>query len=961
MGKKVQQRPTKRSFFADIEERLVEEWQTNKVFEKSVDARKDGEHFEFYDGPPFANGLPHYGHVVSSIIKDAIPRYKTMQGYHVPRRFGWDCHGLPAEMKAENDLDLGSKAAIEDYGVDRFVDYCRTSVTEFTKEWEDYIHRIGRWVDFDNSYYTMDEGYIESVMWAFKELYNKGLVAEGFKVMPYCHVCETSLSHFETRQDDSYRERTDTAVTVKFTLESGEKLVAWTTTPWTLPANLAIAVNNDIDYAIMEGNGERLVLAEAALERYEKELDGYTKVGVKKGSEFVGQAYKPPYDYFEGQANAHIVLHADFVNSDDGTGIAHEAPGFGEDDQILCEEAGIEIVVPVDKQGNYTSEITAYAGVNVFEANELIVDHLKNQGSLLRTEEYVHSYPHCWRTDNPLIYRAVSSWTIDVPKFKKELLANNQLINWIPNSVKDGMFGKWLDGVRVWNVSRDRYWGAPIPVWKTDDGELIVIGSVAELKERAVDPPKVVDLHKPSIDAVVLKTDSGKLAHRVSDVFDCWFESGSMPFAQHNYPFGDKNDLRHPADFIVEYVGQARGWFYTLHVLSTTLFDKPAFKNVIAHGVILGSDGRKMSKRLGNYPDLKHVFETYGADALRFYLFSSPAMTGETVAIDEKAMLDAQRNVFMTLFNSFKFFETYSKLDGWKVPTELVEPKADHLLDKWMLSRLNQVVEETTAAADAYDIPKAVRPLRDLVDELSNWYIRRSRRRFWKSENDSDKEQAYEVLWYSLVRICQLLAPWSPFLSDHIYQQLTEGSSQESSVHMTDWPKAGTVDTTILEQMVTAREVINEGLSQRAEASVKVRQPLASIDVTTTTKLDPELATIIAEEVNVKQLPELRVGNHQTVLLDVKLTDELRHEGIARDLVRRIQNLRKTSGLDVENHIDLVITSDDKSTTKAISTHADLLKQETLADSLNTKSSLSFSEDLALGDVTVHIELSKAA
>jgi len=948
---------SKKSFLSDIEEQVLEIWQKEGTFQKSLKNRDGGEHFEFYDGPPFANGLPHYGHVISSIVKDAIPRYKTMRGYKVPRRFGWDCHGLPAEMKAEQDLDLGSKADIEKYGVQKFIDYCRSSVTEFTKEWEHYVNRIGRWVDFEDNYYTMDQQYMESVMWAFKKLYEDGLVSEGYKVMPYCHVCETSLSHFETRQDDSYRDRTDPAVTVRFPLDSGETLLAWTTTPWTLPANLAVAVNKNIHYSVLEGNGERLVLATTAKERYAEELKGYKEIATKKGEAFIGLTYEPPFDYFVGHENSHVVMHADFVNDEDGTGIAHEAPGFGEDDQRLCEEHGIKVVVPVDKQGNYTDEIKAFAGMNVFDANEGVIEALEAKGRLFRQEQYTHSYPHCWRTDNPLIYRAVASWTVDVPKLKAKLIANNKMIEWIPANVKEGAFGKWLEGVRVWNVSRDRYWGTPIPVWKTDDGELIVCGSIEEIKRRAVDSSKVTDLHKPAIDEVVLKTDDGKLAYRVPEILDVWFDSGSMPFAQHSYPYSDKDKFIHPADFIVEYIGQVRGWFYTLHVLATALFDEPAFVNVMSHGVILGSDGRKMSKRLGNYPDLQHVFDSYGADSLRYYLFESPILRGETVSIDETAIRDAQRNVLMTFWNSYRFFKTYSEVDEWEIPKNLARPASDNLLDQWILTRIDQTTELLTDWVDMYEIPKGLKELRLLIDDLSNWYIRRSRRRFWKSESDEDKEAAYTTLWYSLVRVSQLLAPWSPFISEHVYRDLTKGSELPESVHLTDWPEKHAYQEDVLETMRLAREAIAEALSQRAEAKIKVRQPLESVDITTTKELHSQLKRVIEEEVNVKQA-NLRVATSASVKLNTTLTDELRHEGYMREALRHIQNHRKKAGLNVEDRINLSLAGD-KELLDALEPYTDSIAKEVLAVSLDAEDKL-YQAEVEIEGYKLKIGISKS-
>lgn len=925
---------SKKHFLAEIEESVIKSWQKDQTFKQSLQNSKDKSHFEFYDGPPFANGLPHYGHVVSSIVKDAIPRYKTMRGYHVPRRFGWDCHGLPAEIKAEQDLSLGSKADIEKYGVEKFVEYCRESVTRFTKEWEDYVDRIGRWVDFEDNYYTMDQSYMESVMWAFKKLYDEGLVSKGFKVMPHCHVCETSLSHFESRQDESYRERVDPAVTVRFPLENGLTALAWTTTPWTLPANLALAVNKTLEYAVVEGEGERLVLSKKALKTYESELKDYKKVDSIKGKDLVGLKYTPPFDYFANHPQAHQVLHADFVTDEDGTGIAHEAPGFGEEDQIVAEANGIEIVVPVDKQGNYTEEIKDFHGLNVFDANSKIVDHLKNQKTLFKFEEYAHMYPHCWRTDNPLIYRAVSSWFIDVPKFKDKLLANNQQINWVPANVKDGAFGKWLEGVRVWNVSRDRYWGAPIPVWETIDGsETIVVGSMEEIKQRAVNPEALKDLHRPHIDNVILETDSGKKAYRVSEIFDVWFESGSMPFAQHHYPFGNEEDFKSPADFIVEYIGQVRGWFYTLHVLSTILFDKPAFSNVISHGVILGSDNRKMSKRLGNYPDLGHVFDTYGADAMRYYLFESPIINGETIAVDESAIRDAQRNVIMTFYNSFKFFKTYQEVDDWQPPQKFARPKVEHSLDDWILSRLDQTIEEVTKHSDKYDIPRAVRPIRGFLDDLSNWYIRRSRRRFWKSDSDADKTQAYETLWYVLIQTSKIMAPWTPFIAEHVYQNLRgEKSDLPASVHLCDWPDSSAINQEMLEYMASLRAAISVGLAIRAEASIKVRQPLQSATILGIKQLKKfsVLRDIAADELNVHKV-EFKPGANVRVELDTEITRPLKLEGVTRDIIRHVQNKRKEAGLNVEDRIKLNLSSDDDLITEAIEKHSDEIASETLA------------------------------
>lgn len=953
-------------YLSEIEEQMIDLWKKEGTFKKSLAAREGGAKFEFYDGPPFANGLPHYGHLVSSILKDAIPRYKTMRGYYVPRRFGWDCHGLPAEMKAEQDLDLGSKADIEIYGVEKFINYCRTSVTQFTKEWESYIDRVGRWVDFDDSYYTMDPEYMESVIWAFKQLYDKKLVVEGFKVMPYCTVCETAISYFESRLDDSYRMRTDLAVTVRFPLETGETMLAWTTTPWTLPANLALAVNKGLKYDIWEGNGERLVIGQKAAEKYAEQLKGYQKVGTKAGTEFIGVSYEPPFNYFKNHPNSHKVLHADFVTEEDGTGIAHEAPGFGEEDQNVCEANGIEIVVPIDKQGNYTDEITDFAGVNVFDANEHVTTHLEGQGRLFKKESYEHSYPHCWRTDNPLIFRAVSSWMVKVPEFKQELLDNNQKINWVPSNIRDGAFGQWLDGVRNWNVSRDRYWGAPIPVWKTEDGEVLVVGSIEEIKQRAVNPETVIDLHKPNIDEVILKTDSGKEARRVTEVFDCWFESGSMPFAQHNYPFKTQ-EFTHPGDFIVEYVGQVRGWFYTLHVLSTALFDGPAFKNCIAHGVILGSDGRKLSKKLGNYPDLSHVLAAYGADAIRLYLCTSPVINGETIAIDEKAILDMQRNVFLTLWNTYKFFKMYADVDGWKPPVEFKRPEPTDLLDQWILARLDEATAEVTEGVDSYQVPRATRPIRPFIDDMSNWFVRRSRKRFWKSEDDVDKQSAYQTLHYVLLNLCQLMAPWAPFMSDKIWHELAPGTNLPESVHLSNWPSVNKPDEAsrkLLEEMEMIRTMVRLGLQGRADQNVKVRQPLAGPVVRTRTQLSSAgFKNILEEELNVKSAEYLVVGETGVngITMDFNITPELRLEGLSRELVRHIQNARKNAGFNVEDRISLAFESQDAELTDAFSKFKKTIHLETLATAeLANREEAEYSETVKVDGQEATIWLKRA-
>lgn len=924
-----------KSALSQEEEQILAYWQKQDIFARSVTQREAAERYVFYDGPPFANGLPHLGHMLTSGLKDAITRYQTMRGKYVPRRFGWDCHGLPPEMLAEKELGISGKKAIAEYGIENFVGYCRDSVLRFSSEWHEYVDRLGRWVDFADDYRTMDQDYMESVLWAFSELHKKGLIYEGERVVPYSYGAQTALSNFETRQDDSYRDREDLTATIKFALADGRYLLGWTTTPWTLPANMLLAVNESITYVEMRRNDEVVILAEGALERYSDALEGYQRGDSLLGSELVSVTYAPLFPYFEGQDNAFRVVAGDFVETGEGTGVVHIAPGHGEDDYWLGKKERVLIASPVDDEGRFTDEVKDYVGRLVFDANGEIVADLDRAGKLFSKAIITHKYPHCWRTDVPIIYRAMSAWFVDVPKIKDQLLAANQEINWYPAHVKNGAFGKWLENAREWNISRKRFWGAPIPVWKTDDGEILVIGSLEELKARAVRPELVKDLHRPTVDAIELKTDSGKIARRIEDVFDCWFESGSMPFAQMHYPFENKERFEsgHPADFITEYVGQTRGWFYTLHVMSVALFGRPAFKNAVAHGILLGSDGRKLSKRLGNYPENTETFDQFGADAIRFYLFSTPLVSGETAVFDQRSLQEAQRNVIQRFKNVQTFYSMYADVDGYSPNTKLLQPNVQHALDIWVLARLNQTIAEVTAAADEYDTQSLCRSLTGFLDDVSNWYVRRSRRRFWKSGDDTDKTKAYDTLWFVLAQTAKLMAPWAPFVAEDVWQKVTAGKL-EDSVHLTDWPDVQSVDSDALLAMQQVREIVTFGLAQRASAGVKVRQPLQSVALGLNSGLSEDLRAIIAEELNVKEVLT-SASDALTVELTTELTEELKTEGLARDIIRVVQVARKNAGLQVDDRI-LLALSGNESVGQALKAFKETIMQEVLAVELSS-------------------------
>ena len=1017
----------------ELERAILADWEADDTFRRSVEARPAGERgeneFVFYDGPPFANGLPHYGHLLTGFVKDAVPRYRTMKGERVERRFGWDCHGLPAEVEAEKELGISGHPAINAFGVDKFNEACRTSVLRYTSDWEDYVTRQARWVDFENDYKTLDLDYMESVMWAFKSLWDKGLVYEGYRVLAYCWRCETPLSNTETRMDDVYRDRQDPALTVWFELETGERVLAWTTTPWTLPSNLALAVGPDVEYAVMEepdadGTARRYVIAAARLDAYANDLADATRVDTVSGRDLIGRRYRPMFDFLAdtdrfGTEDAFVVLGADFVTTDDGTGVVHLAPGFGEDDQNACNAAGIPTICPMDEHGRYTAEIRDWVGEHVFDANPAVIRHLKDAGVVVRHDTYDHPYPHCWRCAEPLVYRAVSSWFVRVTAFRDRMVELNQQIRWVPEHIRDGSFGKWLENARDWSISRNRFWGSPIPVWVSDSPEyprVDVYGSLAELE--ADFGVTVSDLHRPAVDELTRPNPDdptgSSTMRRVPEVLDCWFESGSMPFAQVHYPFENADWFEHhyPGDFIVEYIGQTRGWFYTLHVLATALFDRPAFATCVSHGIVLGDDGAKMSKSRRNYPDPMEVFDRYGSDAMRWYLLSSPLLRGGDFAVSEQGLRDTVRHTILPLWNAWYFLTLYANAadTGGTFRTDQTD-----VLDRYLLGEVHALVRDAGDAYDRYDLYGACATMSAFVETLTNWYIRRSRDRFWQGDQD-----AIDTLHTALVTACQVAAPLLPLVTEHLYRGLTGADS----VHLTDWPDPATfpTDDDLARGMAGVRSACTSLLSLRKSEGLRVRLPLARAVVATpdADALRPHL-DVLRDELNVKEVVltddvdayghrqltlhpkalgprlggrtqqviaahkrgdwsvdgdrvvvggvELQPGEYDfalvattdgaattlggtggVVLLDTEVTPELEAEGIARDLIRQVQQARRDAALSVSDRISLHLVAD-AATVAAFEAHRDLVAGETLA--VNTTTEVA---DVASPVVTVALE-----
>ncbi len=865
--------------FSKQEEAILEFWKNNDIFKKSIDAREGQTEYVFYDGPPFATGLPHFGHFIPNTIKDIIPRYQTMKGKKVERRFGWDCHGLPVENLIEKELGLNSKTDIEKFGVDKFNEACRESVLRYVNEWKHTITRLGRWVDFDNDYKTMDSSYMESIWWILKTLWEKDLLTEGFYILPYCPRCATVLSNHELSLG-GYKDVHDPAVTVRFKVKEGNAHVtdientyflAWTTTPWTLPSNLGLAVGPEVDYVKIKDGDDFYIFAQSRLAAYYKNEEDYTIVWTKKGSELKDMRYEPLFTYFAEHQRAtedypksigaFRVFVGDFVTTEDGTGIVHTAPGFGEEDNKIFKGTNIPTICPIDAECKFTDEVSDYVGRFVKDCDKDIIERLKNEGSLVKRDQILHSYPHCWRCGSPLIYRAIGSWFVGVESIRDKLLKANDQITWQPEHIKAGRFGKWLEGARDWAISRNRYWGNPIPVWKCDDcGKSICVGSRDELKELSGIYPE--DLHKHYVDKIEIPCECGTSMKRVPEVLDCWFESGSMPYAQNHYPFENKDyfESHYPADFISEGLDQTRGWFYSLTVLAAALFGKPAFKNCIVNGLILASDGKKMSKSLKNYTDPAIVMDQFGADAIRMFLIHSAAVKADDLKYSDEGVRDVLKGILIPLWNSYSFFVTYANIDAYKATGKAFDKELPvNPLDKWILSITQKMVQDVTEAMDNYDLSKAIDPIVLYIDQLNNWYIRRSRRRFWRSENDGDKAEAYETLYTALRTFTQVAAPVIPFITEAMWQNLRLDSDKES-VHLCDYPiyDESKRDLDLEFEMDTVQKAVSMGRSLRYQYNLKIRQPLKSVEFVTR---NPEEKTVllameesIREELNVKKI-----------------------------------------------------------------------------------------------------------
>ncbi|HOR01691.1 MAG TPA: isoleucine--tRNA ligase [Candidatus Woesebacteria bacterium] len=887
----------------NLEEETIKFWKDKKIFEKSVSSRPKDNNYSFYDGPPFITGTPHHGSLLPGIAKDIIPRYWTMKGKRVRRVWGWDCHGLPAENKVEELLGLKSKKDIEAIGIRKYIDACYSYVQNVSKEWPWYIDRTGRWVDFENAYKTMDLDYMESVMWSFSEIYRRGLIYKSHRVSLFCPRCSTPLSNFEIAMDNSYKMVDDPAIFIKFKLKNQDKyIIAWTTTPWTLPANLALAVNQNETYVEVIADNQTLIFAKSRIEAVFNHTD-YKIIKEFSGKDLVGLEYEPLYHFYDTTPNDYHIYHGDLVTMTEGTGVVHIAPGFGEDDAALGKSVNLSVISHVDDEGKISSTVTPFANLFVKKADPLIIDDLKSRKLLLKQETINHSYPFCYRCNTPLIYKTQNAWYLDVQKIKDQMIATNQKINWIPDHIKDGRFGQGISTAPDWCLSRSRYWASPIPIWECSCGYRYVPSSIADLETKS--GQKITNLHKPDIDEITIKCDKcHQTVHRVPEVLDCWFESGSMPYAQFHYPFENKDLFKKsfPADYIIEYIAQTRGWFYTLHVLSNALFDSESFKNCVVTGVIMGNDGRKMSKLLKNYPDPKTTLQQYGGDAYRLCLMSSVVMVSENINIDEKEFENQYKNILLPLFNSFKYFITYANLHQWSPQKDA--PESDHPLDRWIINQANNLTHHISQSLEKYNLVTATRSIEPFVNDLSRWYIRQSRDRFVSGDT-----KALQTLWQVIIQFSLSTAPIIPFITEYFWQNLVIpiDPTKPESIHLEFYPETKPIDQKITNDMFLIQQICEQGNMIRKTKQISTRQPLSLLTVSSSQnlKLNQDLIEIIKNEINVKDIKFIKSNKSLTIDLDTNITPQLKAEGDARDLVRQIQNLRKELNLNLKDKINI--------------------------------------------------------